>query len=65
MSRFVASVFIVLIGFQAIKAQTSNPQDIETQLAAADTLAPLERNRVYQNTIISLMYSNTNKAKAL
>lgn len=62
MSRFIASIFIISIGFQAINAQTSNPQDIEKRLVAADTLAPLERNKVYQNAIISLMYSNTNKA---
>lgn len=62
MCKFIAGIFILLVGFQTVKAQTSNSTEIETRIAAADTLAPLERNKVYQSTIISLMYSNTNKA---
>lgn len=62
MFRFIISLaFVVFIG-KILEAQETNIQKVEIRLASADTLPPKERNKIYQNTIISLMYSNTKKA---
>ncbi len=62
MIRFLLSIVFVVFIIKAHVAQEVNIQDVEKRLALADTLPSKDRNKVYQNTIISLMYSNTQKA---
>ena len=62
MFRILIITFSLALGCLVAEGQEINIKEIESRLASADTLAPKERNKVYQNTIISLMYTNTSKA---
>lgn len=62
MCRFIISFILVAFGCEIIQAQEINLKEIDAQLTSADTLSPKDRNKVYQNTIIKLMYAHTHKA---
>jgi len=62
MRRFIISIILVVLGCGIVQAQEVNLKEIEEQLKYADTLPSKDRNKVYQNTIIKLMYAYTHKA---
>lgn len=62
MCRFICSIVLVLLGFQVAKAQVSDIRKTDSILKSVDTLAPKARNKVYQNTIISLMHVDVKRA---
>ena len=62
MCRFIISFILLAFGSGIVQAQEINIKEIEAQLISADTLSPKDRNKVYQNTIIKLMYAHTHEA---
>jgi len=62
MLKLLACTYLVAIISNNVIAQNPSKQNIDSLILKADTFESKERNKVYQNAIIKLMYTNTSKA---
>jgi len=62
MLKLLACTYLAAIISNNVIAQNLSKQNIDSLILTADALESKERNKVYQNAIIKLMYTNTHKA---